>query len=1123
MGLQISLGLAQAMAAISGGGGAADATFGALTLAGAGGVAVPAGATALTDPGGTNLTVSGGMVVPASNGVTSGTIVFNDGGATEWVVTATAGAYSVADSTELIAAMDAADLAATRTFIHRDGADGSPTYGVIDATGYAVTGRWTIQPETTLGAYMSGINLSGSDNITLDGFHVQRYWNGEVITTEWFCVEVEGSDGIIVENCELDCDPLTTYGGWAAAPTKGMGHGVGTPAATGCTNLIMRNNYVHNVKRAFRATNASNVEISGNTFFRHYQSFWEFQGDDLLVENNDGYGLWAHGGGLAIPGPNNSYTPNGVDYPYDWGDSHSGLFGTGTGGSRHTIRNNRLNSGTDRFDTLGDYQSSASGGKFNDPAGGTTDVVYFDIIMENNIFMSVDNTGTQLAQIRGGRYVNNTHAIVSDAILDTQPNLNTLTLEDFEVSHNIACAFVTLTSGAASMIFDEDFLNKSWNNVIAHAAGQASTVSGDSMCYDELFVGPFVGLDTGDKMSAAFTPLPGTRLNSGPRIIGGVGYHNWSTGVTTAYPAGTKPKTATVNGVLLDRVDFPAAVYARAATLPVLTGDTNGFTMIFAGEFNALDDGVDAYIAQDNENAFVLRRLPMISNTNTGGRIEFYLRDASDASNVSIQSSLPVLGSDGFKVVVVSVNMATYTAQMLIGPHLDPFPRVSQFRGNAIGTTGFRHDFMPSAVRCSVERFLMIDKFLDLTDQTVLNSLVALDGLAPSYGADGSTPFGETPPVYLTGDETAWNAGGGLNLGDDATNYILAGGSVTDTVLAEPDQIGSGDWSVANEKSGGTVTVLISTAPADNGASISAYEYQVDGGTWTDSGYGFTGPITFDIDGLTDDVEVDVAVRAVNIVGDGTASATKAVTPTTVVAPTAFGIGDWSVADAGTGGTLTVTISSLPANGGDPLESIEYRIDGGAWVDIGGVITDDYPVAGLTDTVEVDIELRQSNSLFASAASDTKAATPTTSVNLVGDPTFLNDAAWDQAAEWTFPGGGSGAVCNHTTGTFKVCYSNIAHLVPVVAGTEYTISLEVLTKTTQSGTFKLFAYPHNGTSFTPAATLVFQRTSGTMEAPGGVMSGTWTAPAGTTGLRFYMESTTATLVASFTNATVIPT
>lgn len=101
------------------------------------------------------------------------------------------------------------------------------------------------------------------------------------------------------------------------------------------------------------------------------------------------------------------------------------------------------------------------------------------------------------------------------------------------------------------------------------------------------------------------------------------------------------------------------------------------------------------------------------------------------------------------------------------------------------------------------------------------------------------------------------------------------------------------------------------------------------------------------------------------------------VDPATLV-PEAFIITDWSLADATTGGTLTVTVSALPEDNNFTITDIEYRVDGGTAVSFESAALDDYDITGLTDDVEVDIEIRAINFFGASDWSDVKSETPTT-------------------------------------------------------------------------------------------------------------------------------------------------
>lgn len=94
-------------------------------------------------------------------------------------------------------------------------------------------------------------------------------------------------------------------------------------------------------------------------------------------------------------------------------------------------------------------------------------------------------------------------------------------------------------------------------------------------------------------------------------------------------------------------------------------------------------------------------------------------------------------------------------------------------------------------------------------------------------------------------------------------------------------------------------------------------------------------------------------------------------------APSAFTAGLWTLADAVSGGDLTVNILTLPYNGGSAITDIEYRVDGGSWTSSGQSTTGSFTLSGLTDNVEYDVEIRAVNAIGNGLASDLKSATPT--------------------------------------------------------------------------------------------------------------------------------------------------
>lgn len=94
-------------------------------------------------------------------------------------------------------------------------------------------------------------------------------------------------------------------------------------------------------------------------------------------------------------------------------------------------------------------------------------------------------------------------------------------------------------------------------------------------------------------------------------------------------------------------------------------------------------------------------------------------------------------------------------------------------------------------------------------------------------------------------------------------------------------------------------------------------------------------------------------------------------------APSAFVAGQWTLTDPATDGDLTVTITALPSDGGSALTAIQYQVDGGNWISFGAATIGTYTISGLSNNVSHAVVLRAVNAVGASAASDTKNATPT--------------------------------------------------------------------------------------------------------------------------------------------------
>jgi hypothetical protein len=188
-----------------------------------------------------------------------------------------------------------------------------------------------------------------------------------------------------------------------------------------------------------------------------------------------------------------------------------------------------------------------------------------------------------------------------------------------------------------------------------------------------------------------------------------------------------------------------------------------------------------------------------------------------------------------------------------------------------------------------------------------------------------------------------------------------------------PSAFTAGQWTVTATGATGAISINLTALPSNGGSAITALQYRVGAGAAvTLSGTG-TGART--VTGLTNDVSVNIQVRAVNTVGDGAWSDTKAVTPTiTATVPAAFVAGNWTLTAGDT--LLTANITALPSDGGSAITALQYRLDGGTAVAFSGTGTGSRNITSLTNTTEYDVEIRAVNSVGNGAWSDLKSATP---------------------------------------------------------------------------------------------------------------------------------------------------
>lgn len=195
------------------------------------------------------------------------------------------------------------------------------------------------------------------------------------------------------------------------------------------------------------------------------------------------------------------------------------------------------------------------------------------------------------------------------------------------------------------------------------------------------------------------------------------------------------------------------------------------------------------------------------------------------------------------------------------------------------------------------------------------------------------------------------------------------------------------------------------TAGATGGSVITSYQYSINGGsTWTTAS-GTSSPIV--ISSLTNGTQYQVALRAVNVVGNGNTSNILASTPRTV--PNAPSI--TSITAGANQGSVAFTLSG---NGGSAVTDYEYRVNAGSWSGwvSAGTTTSPLTVANLVNGTAYDVQIRAVNIAGAGSGSSSSSVTPFSSP---GAPTITGVAAGRGQITVSFAAGvtGGSAITNY--------------------------------------------------------------------------------------------------------------
>ena len=286
---------------------------------------------------------------------------------------------------------------------------------------------------------------------------------------------------------------------------------------------------------------------------------------------------------------------------------------------------------------------------------------------------------------------------------------------------------------------------------------------------------------------------------------------------------------------------------------------------------------------------------------------------------------------------------------------------------------------------------------VSIVSQTLANGIAMTgDGISFAVGAAGG-PTGtlnyEATPSFsvtfeYTDDNGTYQVVRNFTITDVADGPTIAGATTDlETMLGAPQ--------VGVETSGDLDDLFVSPTSQTLTYTVSHGSIGVGNAwTWTPSTEGATtvSVTATDEDGQTLQIDftVDVlpAAEVNNAPTAGNITLEFLVPPPAVGAPDAFTAGQWSVADDGTNGDATITITTLPADNGSAITALEYRLNGGAAVSLGGTTTGAYGISGLTDGVSTNVQVRAVNANGSGGWSDTKSVTST------GIPSAFTAGLW---------------------------------------------------------------------------------------------------------------------------------
>jgi len=217
-------------------------------------------------------------------------------------------------------------------------------------------------------------------------------------------------------------------------------------------------------------------------------------------------------------------------------------------------------------------------------------------------------------------------------------------------------------------------------------------------------------------------------------------------------------------------------------------------------------------------------------------------------------------------------------------------------------------------------------------------------------------------------------------------------GASSFSVVAVPQTIPGAPVITSIATSSQQMSVSYAVPTVTGGARISSYEHSLNGGAWTRV-FGSSNP--FAVTGLVNGTSYEVRLRAVNAAGPGAPSSTVTAVPRAVPGAPAN-----LVATAGDA-SVSVAFALATFVSGSETTNVEFSTDGGrTWTPRTPASTaSPIAITGLTNGVQVLVQLRALNAVGAGSSSRMVSAVPRT---VPGAPTGLVAAPANRAASISF-------------------------------------------------------------------------------------------------------------------------